>query len=191
MLRGSRQSWTWDWTWASAWTSSVSGPEPQPGPDCYHGHYVTLFALLCQGLTYNLTKCLKCFASTAACRLPPPPCTKFAVESFLRYEIGNKFLILVAVAAAADPKCGNKILCASLPPLQIAGNNLEKNGNVAYYIISAQQRRKLHFTSLISSLVLFQQNQTISSPNKHMKLKIETYTHTAHTHSLHTHMQFA
>lgn len=88
-------------------------------------------------------------------RLPPPFTSKFAVESFLRYEIGNKFLILVAVAAAADPKCGNKILRASvLPPLpvaqQIAGNNLEKNGNVAYYIIRAQQRRKLHFTHLRS-----------------------------------------
>lgn len=93
-------------------------------------------------------------------RLPPPFTSKFAVESFLRYEIGNKFLILVAVAAAADPKCGNKILCASVlpPPLpvaqQIAGNNLEKNGNVAYYIISAQQRRKLHFTSLISARLI-------------------------------------
>lgn len=71
---------------------------PEPEPDCYHGHYVTLFALLCQDLTYNLTKCSNVLPNSAACRLP-----KFAVESF-EPKIGKKFLILVAASSAVAPR---------------------------------------------------------------------------------------
>lgn len=132
-------------------------------------------------------------------RLPPPFTSKFAVESFLRYEIGNKFLILVAVAAAADPKCGNKILCVSPPPPACCTVNCrqqfgeKRQRGILYHQCAATSQTSLHFTHLrspnFSRTHLYKAQ--INIWNSKLKLT-HTHIHTAYTHmcSLHSWILF-
>lgn len=132
----------------------------------------------------------KCFASIAACRLPPSTTTftQICCWKLLRNKIGNKFLILVAVAAPRSAEI------KYYPPLplpaarQIAGNNnFEKRQRSILY---HQRGNVANFTSLRSSPIItfhIYIKFVSHSPNKHTKLKMETCTHTQHTHTAHTH----
>lgn len=139
-----------------------------------------------RGLTYNLTKCLKCFASNAACRLPS--LQNLLLKAFWGTKLETNFSFLLRLLLlpirSAEIKYYVPLSC---PPACCTANCRQQFGEkrqrgILYHQCAATSQTSLHFTHLrsphFSRTHLYKAQINIWNS----KLKL-THTHTQRTHT--------